>query len=120
MRYTVSIVAGAGRGKTLGFPTLNMQLPAALSRRRGIYAGWVWLGAKKHPAAFHIGPAPVFKRRSVTLEAFVIDKKIARTPARVSFELIKKIRPVKNFPSLAALVKQMRRDVAVARTVLGR
>ena len=119
MKYAATVVRGTGRGKTLGFPTLNLELPAALARQRGIFAGWIWLGARKHPVAFHLGPAPVFKRRQVTLEAFVIDKKITRPPARVSFELVKRLRPVKNFASPAALAAQMRGDVAAAKSVLG-
>lgn len=119
MRYRAKVIRGAGRGKTLGFPTLNLELPTALKRRRGIYAGWVWFGGRKCAAAFHIGPAPVFKRRSVALEAFIIDKNVARAPARVSFELIKRLRPIKNFSSPAALIKQMHRDVAAVKLALG-
>ena len=38
------IIPGRGRGKQLGFPTLNLQIPRQVIPAEGVYAGWVSLG----------------------------------------------------------------------------
>src|SRR3989344_5941092 len=79
MKFTTPVIKGHGRGKTLGFPTFNLQIPADLQHKHGIYAGFVWIDKQKYPGAFHFGPIPVFSDSSPHLEVFVLDYGVARS-----------------------------------------
>lgn len=122
MIYESRIIKGKGRGKTLGFPTLNLVIPKKFPFSTGVYAGWVWLGParaeKKHPGAFHYGPIPVFKDKTHSLEVFLIGRKLRTAPRNIRFELARKIRPIRNFKTGAELQIQIENDVVVIRNIL--
>lgn len=110
--------SGHGRGKTLGFPTLNLEIPSDLHAEPGIYAGWVMVDHQSYPAAFHYGPIPTFGENGLALEAYLIDVTLKEKPPEVSFELAEYIRPVKTFSNAEELSEQIARDVAQVRLVL--
>ncbi len=51
---------GAGRGKGLGFPTLNYKLAPGQDVSHGIYAMRVHHAGERHHAAGYVGPRPTF------------------------------------------------------------
>ena len=111
MKYTTAVISGQGRGKTLGFPTFNLQIPIAFTAKPGIYAGRVWIQGQSYLGAFHFGPIPVFAQSQTRLEVFVLDYDHPGPISTLSFELVHYLRPVKNFTSPAALTRQISRDV---------
>jgi riboflavin kinase/FMN adenylyltransferase len=115
-------VAGDGRGKTLGFPTINLQIPWNLVMTEGIYAGWIWLNGEKFPGALHFGIVPTFNKFDRSLEVFVLTKKSLPNSlvknARIQVEVIKKLREIKQFASSKDLVAQMTLDVAKTKRLL--
>lgn len=118
MKYTATIISGHGRGKTLGFPTFNLKVPANFPVKPGIYAGWVWIKGKPYPGAFHFGPIPVFADPTPRLEVFVLDYDSPDPISILSFELVHYLRPVTNFTSPQALAHQISRDVAKTKELL--
>lgn len=143
MKYTSTVITGQGRGKGLGFPTFNLQIPSALKLKPGIYACWVWIERKQYQGAMHFGPIPVFNQTSLSLEIFVLDYSaddltrpsaatgsrygqigsqreavLRRRVNRLTFTPIKYLRPIKNFPSSQALSNQISHDVAQIRRLL--
>ena len=118
MRYTARVVPGRGEGRTLGFPTLNVEIPPGLAAKHGVYAGWAWVNGEALPAALHYGPVPVFKSQAPTLEVYVDGHGHPRTPAELSFEMVEYIREIKDFPDVEALKEQIREDVEKAREIL--
>jgi riboflavin kinase/FMN adenylyltransferase len=115
-------VTGDGRGKLLGFPTINLIIPDQFNLEYGIYAVWIWLDAEKYPGALHYGPVPTFDKVTVTLEVFVLteaellnERVVA---AAITIETVKKLRDVKKFDTAEALIVQMTADVAAARQLL--
>lgn len=122
MQYKSHTVRGHGRGKMLGFPTLNLELKGdiAFSLPDGIYAAWAWVGEKKYPAALYIGPVPVFDQKEKSLELYLLDEFMIYVGEgeEVAFEPVKHIRGVMNFSSPELLVLQMGRDVEAIRKVL--
>lgn len=127
--FTARVVSGAGRGKGLGVPTLNLHLDdVPLELREGIYAGWIELRAMsgeqpkaqnpKLKAAIHYGPRPVFKD-SKTFEAHLIGAKLPSPPAAVTVTLTERIRDVRDFPSAEALTEEIARDIERCRAILG-
>ena len=111
-------IAGAGRGKGLGIPTINIDLGAVPnSLAHGIYACWIILDSKKFMGAMHYGPRPVFKDTDA-LEVHIIGEKVMSVPETVDVEIIGFIRDVADFPSPEALVAQIEMDICIAKGIL--
>ncbi len=117
-----SQVRGKGRGKFLGFPTINLQIPDDFSADDGIYAAWVTIDGLKHPGALHYGPVPTFHDTQKSLEVFLLDVTESDLPAgmltNVDMELVQKLRDVIAFPNQEALIEQMKKDVTEAVDIL--
>jgi riboflavin kinase/FMN adenylyltransferase len=69
------VVAGAGRGKGLGYPTANLRTwPRLLLPGQGIYAGVAELeGGERYVAAIDVGTNPTFGTEPLHVEAFLLD-----------------------------------------------
>lgn len=119
---TGTIVPGDRRGRTLGFPTANVQLDGTFALpTAGIYAGWVCLRAQPdaHAAVVHIGPRPTFHDDSFVVELHLlrfVDKDLYGQ--RLAFLLLKKIRDVIQFPSKKLLVDAISNDCISASLIL--
>jgi riboflavin kinase / FMN adenylyltransferase len=120
VRGTVRV--GDRRGRDLGFPTANVQVPGGVVLPAdGIYAGrYHHPSGVMTPAAVSLGRRPTFyEAGDRLLEANLLDwdGDLYDQPARVDF--IARLRGEERFESVDALVDQMRRDVEATRTVLG-
>ena len=73
MIYTAHVITGAGRGKGLGFPTVNLEIPPQLTIAEGIYAVDVEVAGARYKGAMHFGPIPVFNDPKPSLEIFILD-----------------------------------------------
>lgn len=108
-------VKGHGRGKFLGFPTINLKIPRSLSLETGIYAAWVTIDKRVFKGALHYGPVPVFNQPRKSLEVFLLHTNAADLPrlknSPINCEPVKKIRQIINFATPALLVEQIRNDV---------
>ncbi len=69
------VVAGAGRGKGLGYPTANLRTwPRLLLPGQGIYAGVAELqDGSRYLAAIDVGTNPTFGTEPLHVEAFLLD-----------------------------------------------
>lgn len=121
-RFTVEseVVDGQKLGRTLGFPTANMRLPAEAALREGIYA----VRFRRADGRLHDGVASFGRRPTVDddgaplLETFVFDFSgdLYGEICQVSF--FGYLRSEIKFDGLDALVTQMKRDEAEARALL--
>lgn len=121
-RFTVAaeIVKGKQLGRTLGFPTANMQLPACTALRHGIYA----VRLRRPDGSLHDGVASFGRRPTVDddgaplLETFVFDFSgdLYGETCQVSF--FGYLRGEEKFAGLEQLTAQMRRDEDEARALL--
>ncbi len=118
-RFTAPVITGAGRGRRIGTPTLNVDLtavPADLGD--GIYAVQAsWAGGGSFAAVMHLGPRPVFQD-SRSCEVHLLDAVPPADTQTVSVTVVARLRDVQNFPSPEALVAQIQRDIAAARAIL--
>ncbi len=113
------IIHGMKRGRQLGYPTANLQVPAGkLIPANGVYAGWVTLGNERFMAATNVGYSPTFGNEAVTVEAYLLDfdRDIYGQQMTLTFE--KHLRPEMKFDGLDALVAQLGRDVEAVRAYL--
>ncbi len=121
------VVAGAGLGRELGYPTANLALPSEkLIPGNGVYA--CLAGRRRlRPAVAYVGERPtVAKRGERSVEVHLLSpggrggSRVARDmvgrPLRAEF--VARLRGERKFPSVEALRRQIGRDCARARRLL--
>lgn len=109
---------GAGRGRGLGFPTVNFKLLPGQEVCHGIYAMRVHHTGGCHDAAGYVGPRPTFGAGEPVLEAFLFEFSGDLYDQEVEVEFIDFLRADRAFNTEEALIAQMDKDCAAARTVL--
>ncbi len=110
-----TVVTGAKRGRTLGFPTANLEGVKTLVPGTGVYAVRAWVGEKSWLAAANVGPNPTFGEDARKIEVHLIgfDGDLYGTELRVEF--VEKLRDTKPFAGVEALKKQLQIDVETAK-----
>jgi riboflavin kinase/FMN adenylyltransferase len=121
--YTMSgeVIHGAKRGRTIGFPTANIDYPKEKATpSNGIYACWAYLGDQKFMAATNIGFNPTFtpERKIPSLEAYLLDFDRDIYGQELKLEFIARIRDELKFDSLEELIRKIHEDVDVTRKIL--
>jgi riboflavin kinase / FMN adenylyltransferase len=107
-------------GRTIGYPTANLDLGTYLRPRYGIYAVTGLLpGGRKVIGAANLGVRPTFDPPKELLEPhfFDFDSELYGQEIEVGFHHF--LRPEAKFDSLDALTAQMDRDCETARKLLG-
>jgi riboflavin kinase/FMN adenylyltransferase len=116
------VVRGAGRGRTLGWPTANVETPAEIRPAAGVYAVRVRLGAHEDApwrgGAANVGTRPTFGGQDVSVEVHVLDWSGDLYGQKVRVEFLERLRPEQRFGSVPELAAQIRRDVEAARAVV--
>ena len=106
------VVAGNRMGRTIGFPTANMQLyePLKLVPGDGVYAVDVEVTGNVFKGMCNIGTRPTVGGTSRTIETHILDfsEDIYGLPLRLRF--LRRIRDERKFPSLDALRQQLELD----------
>ncbi len=111
---------GAGRGRTIGIPTINLALPdqRKLLPPDGVYAVRVeWQGGRCG-GMMNQGPRPTFGIAGRALEIHLFDFAGQLYGETVGVEWVRRLRDVQTFPSREALVAQLERDARAARDSL--
>ena len=112
---TGMVKKGDGRGRTIGFPTVNLSLPAnKITPSRGVYAGSAVWDGKCYPAAVNIGLNPTFPgKRDLRCEAHIPGFRGELYGQWISLFFLQKLRPEIAFESPAHLVDKMKEDVVL-------
>ncbi len=121
--YTLSgtVVKGQQLGRTLGYPTANIEPGHAdkLVPAIGVYACWVTLpGGGRVMGALSIGNRPAVGGTYTTIEVYLLDYEGDLYGQDLTLSFVKYLRPEWNFDSLEALKLQIGLDVAQVRTIL--
>jgi riboflavin kinase/FMN adenylyltransferase len=112
---------GDKRGRTIGFPTLNVNLHRIVSPLRGVYAVRVLgLAQTSLPGVANIGNRPTVDGGTrYLLEVHLFDFARSVYGEHVQVEFVRKLRDEKRFDSFDALRRQILEDAAAARKELG-
>ncbi|MCU7914893.1 MAG: bifunctional riboflavin kinase/FAD synthetase [Candidatus Thiodiazotropha sp. (ex Gloverina cf. vestifex)] len=115
------VAHGDERGRTIGFPTMNVNLHRRVSPLRGVYAVRVdGLGDKSYPGVANIGIRPTVEGDTrYLLEVHLFDFDRTVYGEHVSVEFMQKLRDEKRFDSFETLRQQILLDADVAREILG-
>ena len=107
-----AVVAGNQLGRTMGFPTANMQLyePLKLVPANGVYAVEAEVLGTTYKGMCNIGTRPTVGGTTRTIETHILDfdQDIYGLPLRIRF--LRRIRDERIFPSLEALREQLTLD----------
>ena len=120
--YTVSgtVIRGAGRGATIGMPTINLEGPPSGKALPpdGVWAAWVEWKHGVAGAMLNQGTRPTVGdlRRSLEAHLFGVDADLYGQ--RVRIEWVARLRDTIKFPSLEALKEQLSKDRHDAQAIL--
>ncbi len=116
-----AVIRGRQLGRTLGFPTANIDVTGILVPPTGVYVAEGRVGAEWHRAAVNIGHRPTVQSGDLQIhvEAHFLD--FDRDIVGQDLELIflKKLREEKKFPSSDALRAQIAQDIVQTRSFGG-
>jgi riboflavin kinase / FMN adenylyltransferase len=120
-RYRVDgrVGEGAGRGRALGWPTANLDLPPKmLLPGKGVYAGKATLPAGRWTAAVNVGTNPTFGVEPLHLEAFLLDFDGDIRGDEMSVAFWERVSGEERFDSVEALVEKIADDVRRTREIV--
>ncbi len=115
------VVHGDHRGRTIGFPTANLQTPPEqLLPANGVYACRVQIGGEGHwlPAVTNVGVRPTFGVLNRTVEAHLLDWDGDLYGEMLNLQFVAHLRSEQKFSGIDALVTQIRADAAQAAQLL--
>ncbi|AFZ36442.1 riboflavin biosynthesis protein RibF [Stanieria cyanosphaera PCC 7437] len=114
---TGTVVQGQQIGRTIGFPTANLDLPPnKFLPRYGVYAVNVSYKQSQIRGVMNIGCRPTVDGMNPTIEVHLLDWSEDLYGQTLTVSLEKFLRPEQKFPSLDALKKQITADCQAART----
>lgn len=114
------VVHGDARGRTLGFPTANLQPMNELLPALGIYATIAIIDGLHHPAVTSIGVRPTVGGGPVTVETHLLDGPMDLYGRTIRVAFVQWLREERKLDSLEALTKQIADDCAQARALFAR
>lgn len=117
---TGTVVMGQQLGRTIGFPTANLQVPSEkFLPRTGVYSVWVRLSEQVLiKGVMNIGHRPTVSGQDLSIEVHLLDWAGDLYGQTLTVELTEFIRAEQKFDSLAALKAQIVKDCETARQYL--
>ena len=116
-RISGTVATGAGRGRTLGFPTANLVDVTTLVPADGVYAGFCDIDGQEYSAAINVGKNPTFADGAVKIEVHLLDFTGDLYGTSLDVDLLDRIRSVQAFESADALQTQIRKDIESTREI---
>ena len=112
--FTGKVVEGKGIGKSLGFPTANLEIDGRkFLPGEGVYAAWTTINSSPHKIAsvMNLGPQPTINPLLPSaVEVHLINKDLNLYGLPLLVEPVKKIRPQIKFQNIEQLSKQIAKD----------
>ena len=118
-RIRGTVVHGAGRGAKIGYPTANIGQIDTLLPGEGIYAARARAENIWHPAAVSLGPNPTFDEGGLKVEAYIIGFQGNLYDQPIEVDFLARLREIRRFASVDALLAQMAHDVVHTVAIAG-
>ncbi len=115
------VVVGDRRGKSLGFPTSNLDIPGEMvSLRSGVYACFAEVENQQWQAVTNIGYRPTFGMNEgrAHVEAHLLGFSKDIYGEQVGLDFISRLRDEKRFNGVGELQDQISQDIAKAKQIL--
>lgn len=112
-------VQGAQLGRSLGYPTVNLELsPEQLRPRAGVYLAWAFWEEGEGPGLFYLGERPTFPGLSASAEIHLFRPPDPEPTGTVEVHLMAFLRGDMRFPSPRDLANQIGKDLEKGRELL--
>lgn len=110
--FSLEVVGGDQRGRTIGFPTINQILPDGLIQPKfGVYASRTEIDGRSYPSVTNVGIRPTFLADRALSETHIIDYAGDLYGRTLKVELLHFLRGETKFASLEALKNAISRDL---------
>ncbi|WP_129126172.1 bifunctional riboflavin kinase/FAD synthetase [Geomonas oryzae] len=113
------VVHGHERGRSIGFPTANIETEKDLIPSVGVYAVKVCMGDRLFDGACNVGPNPTFGNQQLSIEVFLLDFEDDLYGRELTLFFIERLRGEKRFSGIDELKEAIAADVARCREILG-
>lgn len=115
---TGTVQRGAGRGRTLGFPTANLRPDRPLVLAAGVYAARARWDGGRADAVVNLGYRPTFEEAQYWVEAYLFDFAGDLYGRALTLDFLCRIRAEMKFGGVEALKAQVQADMTEARRLL--
>lgn len=105
------VTHGRSIGHSLGFPTVNLQIPAEKIVPLGVYGGVCQFEGNTHKAIVNVGAQPTFGCGGNVLEAHLLNFDGNLYGKTIKIALTKYLRPIIKFENATELLSQLQRDL---------
>ncbi len=113
------VVSGRGRGgRTLGFPTANLELVDELCPPSGVYAVYVEHRSVRYNGVANIGYSPTFDDHIFTVEVHILDFDQHINDQHIRVLFVQRLREEIKFSGIDELKIQIQKDIDQARNLL--
>ncbi len=111
---TGTVISGHQRGRTIGYPTANIQVTEFQSiPANGVYAGLAKINNQEYKAVINIGIRPTFNNTHIAnplIEAHILDFNQDIYNQEIEISFLNYVRPEQKFNSVEALIAQITKD----------
>jgi riboflavin kinase/FMN adenylyltransferase len=121
LRVPGIVKQGAGRGRSIGFPTANLSIWSHRAcPSQGVYLAYALLENERYPAVVNIGKRPTFEDEDsrIIIEAHLLNYQGNLYGRQLSLDFVERLRDERKFTSVDLLVSQINKDVLEARSRL--
>jgi riboflavin kinase/FMN adenylyltransferase len=114
-----TVIAGADRGKKLGWPTANLRLPPdRVIPADGVYACRTSWNRRTFESVSYIGTRPTFGAGERLLEVYLLDKQVNLYDEHIRVQFVDRLREDRVFQTPEELSARIDLDVTLAKETL--
>lgn len=117
---TGRVVHGLKLGRTLGYPTANIQVTEdyKLIPKDGVYAVYSYIGGHKVYGMMSIGKNPTIEGKGASIEVYFFDFNGNLYDQKLTIEFVQYLREEQKFATIDLLKKQLQDDETAARKAI--
>lgn len=108
------VIKGEARGKTIGFPTANIQTENEIAPP-GVFITTVRINSRTFPSLTNVGVRPTFSQKELCIESYIINFNKNLYGEKIGINFLKKIRDEIKFRNPKDLSLQIEKDLQVAK-----
>jgi riboflavin kinase/FMN adenylyltransferase len=121
MEFQTRQIKGDGRGKKIGYPTINLVIPDDFSLGEGIYRSSVTISKDQYVGALYYGPIVTYGGTEHKLEIYLLDVTDENFPdtgdGMITVRVKEYIRAIKKFDTTEELAQAIADDVEKVRSL---
>jgi riboflavin kinase / FMN adenylyltransferase len=113
------VVSGQGLGRTVLFPTLNLEAQNEILPGNGVYATLAVFEGESHPAVTNVGTRPTVSGTNLSVETHLLSPAPEAPPSSLELQFLHRLRDERKFPSVDELKNQIANDIQRAKRFFG-